>query len=307
MMSIRQFIFWVLIIFLIGIFETQIDAFICNHFVNLAFNSLLVKASCLILAGYFTIEIVRNIKVFNKSIFINCIGVLFIYLLYRCNFIEHSSWEFVNFFGKIKYVDIIVIPLFACLVKCIERNIHSIYIKSNIKKYLDYENNSPIEYKNFDKYNYAEDAENLLKIIVKNSNRASKEAVIIGLQGKWGQGKTSYLNLMKESALLRNDVILLRINVWQCQNYHDLVKYLFKTIGDGINDISIKNTTNDYAKFIIDSNISYLSKIFYFFKREKNYEELFQRISNQIRELGKTVIIQVDDLDRLTSEEVLYT
>ena len=41
--------------------------------------------------------------------------------------------------------------------------------------------------------------------------------------------------------------------------------------------------------------------------REKNPEELFQIISKQIKALNKTLIVQVDDLDRLTSEEVLYT
>ena len=185
------------------------------------------------------------------------------------------------------------------------KNIYNKFLSNNSASELI--SNNPIQSKNEDKLSYAKDAENLLNMLIKNKKRTSEEALIIGLRGKWGQGKTSYFNLMREAALSRKDVILLRLNVWQFSSYQDLVKSLLKIIADGINDISLKNTINEYVKVIIDADISYLSKIISIFHRSKSHEELFQSISKQIKELDKTLVIQIDDLDRLTGEEVFYT
>ena len=144
--------------------------------------------------------------------------------------------------------------------------------------------NAAIERKDHDEFGFAHYAENLMKVISKNREQAASGAIVIQLKGEWGRGKTSYLNLMRECALSHKDIILTRINVWQSHDYKDLVRLFLRTIGESINDVSIRSSINDYAKIIINSNITYLSNITSIVKgdREKNPEELFQIISKQI-------------------------
>ncbi|MCI7287795.1 MAG: P-loop NTPase fold protein [Parabacteroides sp.] len=298
-------IFWIAILFLNIVFESQINAFIDKYIMALNYANIWAKVLYVIIMFFAAIELARNIKIIHASILIHCLFISLLYFLYRQNLIEHPNWKYEILFDDIKYADVIFIPLIISIVKYVKKwmkNIYNKFLSNNSASELI--SNNPIQSKNEDKLSYAKDAENLLNMLIKNKKRTSDGALIIGLRGKWGQGKTSYFNLMREAALSRKDVILLRLNVWQCSKYQTSVKSLLKIIADGINDISLKNTINEYAKVIIDADISYLSKILSIFYRSKSPEELFQSISKQIKELDKTLIIQIDDLDRLTSEEV---
>ena len=308
MKYIKLVIFWIIILFLNIVFESQINAFIDKYIMALNYANIWAKVLYVIIMGFAAIELARNIKIIHVSILIHCLFISLLYFLYRQNLIEHPNWKYEMLFDDIKYADVIFIPLIISIVKYVKKwmkNIYNKFLSNNSASELI--SNNPIQSKNEDKLSYAKDAENLLNMLIKNKKRTSEEALIIGLRGKWGQGKTSYFNLMREAALSRKDVILLRLNVWQFSSYQDLVKSLLKIIADGINDISLKNTINEYVKVIIDADISYLSKIISIFHRSKSHEELFQSISKQIRELDKTLVIQIDDLDRLTGEEVFYT
>lgn len=127
--------------------------------------------------------------------------------------------------------------------------------------------------------------------------------------GEWGEGKTSYLNLMQIHALANPDVILIRINVWQSHGYADMAKKILSTIADGVGDISLRSLIYDYSKVIVDADIPYLSKAIslLFSSRTRQPEELFEAVSEKIKELNKCLIVQVDDLDRLTGREIFYT
>lgn len=146
-------------------------------------------------------------------------------------------------------------------------------------------------------------------MLEKNKIRAEKGAVIVGLNGEWGKGKTSYLNLMRSYADTRKDIILIRINVWQSHSYEDMAKKLLSAIAHGIDDMSLKNLINDYSKAIIDADISILSKLVRLVSigKSRQPEELFDIVGEKIKELNKCLIVQVDDIDRLTGKEILYT
>ncbi|MBE9488253.1 MAG: hypothetical protein IMY73_03620 [Bacteroidetes bacterium] len=131
------------------------------------------------------------------------------------------------------------------------------------------------------------------------------------MRGKWGKGKTSYLNMMQKvvSEKYNDEVIILRFNPWRNSNYNQLTRNFLKVIGEGIGDISIKNTINNYLKTIVDTDINWVSKSVSSIIGGKNKyaDELFEDVSEKIQKLDKLLIIQVDDIDRLTGEEIFNT
>lgn len=307
-------LFWYIVFFLIIIFEEKINILASKCLLYWNPDDIFSKISfslIVLLAGYF---LMRRIKILNLSLLLNAVCVCIIYSLFRFNVIEHTAWDFVPVKGIMKYADAVfvlpIISIIPCIAKFVEKLEDKRKYNSNVDTpSFEISDNNAVGLEADDLFGYAKDAENLLKMLVKNKKRTEKGSVIIGLNGEWGKGKTSYLNLMRNYADTRHDVILIRINVWQSHSYEDMAKKLLSAIANGINDISLKNLINDYSKAIIDADISVLSKLVRLLSigKPRQPEELFNIVSEKIKDLNKCLIIQVDDIDRLTGAEILYT
>lgn len=301
--KVKYILFWVTILFVILLFKSQVDAFICNHLTLLNYEYIGTKISYIILVIIVSVLLYSKIKIHNNDYLLNSVCIIILYLIFRLDIIKHNDWDYISLFGSIKYADLLLMPLVV-----INRNILSKKCVTHISNNL-ISNNNPIESKEDDLYGYYFDANNLLKVILQNKSKAEKGAVVIGLQGGWGQGKTSYLNMMRVAASQYKNVILVRINVWMGNGYENIAKNLLNTIANSIDDLSIKMEIHDYVKAIINANISFLSKIVSSFwgYKPKQTEELFEAVSNKISNLSEILIVQVDDLDRITKDELLYT
>lgn len=306
MKKVKYILFWVTILFVILLFKSQVDAFICNHLTLLNYEYIGTKILYIILVIIASILLLSKIKIYNSDYLLNSICIAILYFIFRFDIIRHDNWYYASLFGPIKYADV----LFFITLIIITKYFIILFPKNTTQVSENLiSDDSPIESQSNDLYGYYSDATNLLRIILQNKSKAAKGAVVIGLQGNWGEGKTSYLNLMREAASSNNGVILVRINVWIGNSYENIAKNLLNTIANSIDDISIKMVIEDYTKAIINANISYLSKIipFLFRNKPKQTEELFDAVSNKICHLNKVIIVQIDDLDRITKDELLYT
>lgn len=304
--KVKYILFWVTILFVILLFKSQLDAFICNHLTLLNYEYIGTKISYIILVIIACILLSSKIKIYDIDYLLNSICIAILYLIFRFDIIKHNDWNYASLLGSIKYADAILFIVFVVITKYFI----ILYPKSTTQVSENLiSDDSPIESKNNDLYGYYNDASNLLRIMLQNKSKAEKGAVVIGLQGEWGKGKTSYLNMMREAASSNKDVILVRINVWMGNSYENIAKNLLNTIANSIDDISIRIKIRDYTKAIIDANISYLSNIvsFLFGNKPKQAEELFEVVSDKICHLDKIIIVQVDDLDRITKDELLHT
>lgn len=301
--------FWCIVFFLIILFEEKINTFASKCMLYWNPDDILSKISFALIAllsGYF---LMRKIKIRNFSLLLNAIFACIIYSLFRFNAIEHTSWNFVPICGFVKYADIVWLSLIISIIRPYVVKINWKNNSNRVKPVSKLSNNSAIESEADDWFGYKADAKGLLKEIVNSKANVENGALIIGLIGKWGKGKTSYLNLMRNQAMTQRDVILIRINVWQSHSYKDMAKKLLSAIANGIDDISLKNLINDYSKAIIDADISVLSKLVRLVSigKPRQPEELFDIVGKKIKDLNKCLIVQVDDIDRLTGEEILYT
>lgn len=303
MKKVKYILFWVTILFVILLFKSQVDAFICNHLTLLNYEYIGTKILYIILVIIASILLLSKIKIYNSDYLLNSICIAILYLIFRLDIIKHDDWYYASLFGLIKYTDVLLVVL---VILNLYIGLFSKKSTAQISGNLISDNN-PIESEEDDLFGYFSDAKNLLKVIIQNKSKAEKGAVVIGLQGEWGKGKTSYLNMMRVAASQNDNVILVRINVWM-GNYEKIAKNLLNTIANNIDDISIKMELRDYSKAIVDANLSYLSKIasFLFNPKTKQTEELFDTVSDRISHLNKIIIVQVDDLDRITKDELLH-
>ncbi|UYF42492.1 KAP family NTPase [Aliarcobacter cryaerophilus] len=151
-------------------------------------------------------------------------------------------------------------------------------------------------------------------------NYVDKESLTIGLYGKWGEGKTSVINLVKEKLEEQTDIIYFRFEPWLYSNTEQLMSMFFKDlsycIGNIYNQNELSKIFNSYAEaFEALSNLpeptgmlKFLSKLLSFiFKKlscQKTLLQLKVDIENYIESLNKKILIVIDDIDRLNNNEI---
>lgn len=136
----------------------------------------------------------------------------------------------------------------------------------------------------------------------------------IGLNGKWGSGKTTIiknvLKIIKDNDLLDNYVII-NFNPWKYDNEKVLLKAFLNEILNSIQystDGIVKETLiEDVIGVIFDSKIvnlgSLLSKEL---KKLNTQPEIYEIVNNYLIDNNKKMLIIIDNLDRIDAEKALF-
>jgi len=182
----------------------------------------------------------------------------------------------------------------------------------------NFEKDLPIEDVSQDILGRDKFAKNLSDAIIRYIElQNNQDCLVIGLEGEWGSGKTSLINLM--SKYLKDKVDIEFFNSWMNLNKDDLGKEflysLFKLLSRKSSDEFIKKC-QCYGKRIlngveiefsgkipgIDTGIS-ISKEIKFEDKSllEQKEELKRSLSSSD---GKWSIVFIDDIDRLSSDEI---
>ncbi|MGV0919903.1 KAP family P-loop NTPase fold protein [Empedobacter falsenii] len=143
-------------------------------------------------------------------------------------------------------------------------------------------------------------------------NLDNEESIAFGITGKWGEGKTSFMNLLKKSILnsKSNNCIIIDFNPWLNISSENIAQDFFNTIETDINkySFSISKDIKEYGNSVIKldktgtlENIINILNI----RNKKNQTEEFEKINNTLKEINKKVIVFIDDLDRLQPSEIL--
>lgn len=157
------------------------------------------------------------------------------------------------------------------------------------------------------------------------------DTLIIGLLGKWGSGKTSIVNLTLEhidTEYIDNPQIkpiIIKFNPWNFSDQKNLLSQFFillsktlkrKEFGKTLNQVG--DLVEDYIIFLEPVTItltgvpgitiiakSLFKSIKDFFVRKlSDLEHIKKKIVDKLLHVEKKIIIIIDDVDRLTNEEV---
>lgn len=183
----------------------------------------------------------------------------------------------------------------------------------------------PIKCKNDDLFDRQHIANTLTKTI---KNYKESDSISIGIIGDWGSGKTSFINMVLEDFKYDENFIIINFNPWNISTRKQLISDFFtklsteigrtdsseqyQKLSDGLKALSY---TFKPLKFIpgldvfasiaseVSGNISdALQKTAEMTK--ENLDDTREKINNEIKSIGKKIIIVIDDLDRLADTDI---
>ena len=251
----------------------------------------------LLITVYVFIEVIKNklykliyiktINYFDKLLF--CCMFTNVFLIY--NFITmHSYWKnllFVSISINLIILLIRLIVISRSLNKATKKevSVYSVYdlYKGKVKsKKLILLEEKEITTSDKDLLDISLFAKGIEDILLQCS---PKETFIISLVGKWGSGKTSITNLVKEKINNSGNAVMETFNPWQYDDKYSLFKgfynYLFRSLGENFGYVNYKETFQKYQNIIF----GVVKKGF-----DISFDNIFERNSNKdIEEIKKSI------------------
>lgn len=181
----------------------------------------------------------------------------------------------------------------------------------------------PIISKNEDLLGREKVANNLAREIKYYKN---KDSLTIGIVGKWGSGKTSFINMVLEN-FEEDEYIIIKFNPWNISSRKQLISDFFLQLSNNIekkgnNKIletigkSLGRLSNFFKPLSLIPTFSILNNIGeiaekgsqfineYLETEKEDLETLKSNINQELEDLDKKILIVIDDIDRLYDEEI---
>lgn len=183
----------------------------------------------------------------------------------------------------------------------------------------------PIISKNEDLLGREKVANNLAREIKYYKN---KDSLTIGIVGKWGSGKTSFINMVLENFKGNDNYIVIKFNPWNISSRKQLISDFFLQLS---NNLKKENVSGEIIS-TIGKSLGTLSKFFkplgfipplsvlstigditekasefineYVESEKEDLETMKRKIDTELEELGKKLLIVIDDIDRLCDDEI---
>jgi hypothetical protein len=194
----------------------------------------------------------------------------------------------------------------------------------------------PIEDANHDDFQRNPFALRIAKTLIE---RKSPESIVVGLYGKWGEGKSSVINLIKKVLTASSGkVVYMVFNPWRFPNEDQLIKYFFTQLAQEIeraipllqNNPS-QQQDNWYSKIsdwgdkrttkTLQTRTETIAELFSTYTKPftglvnidvsgvieshlPDLEKLRERIEAKIKASGKRIVVIIDDVDRLEKKQI---
>ena len=158
---------------------------------------------------------------------------------------------------------------------------------------------------------FAQNIVNILDIIPKN------ESFNFGFSGDWGSGKTSIKNLCLECIEKNNSFNVIHFSPWNIIKKENLITEFFELLKNAIyresGNKKILKQLSSYYEILVNSipSDSFFEKLFKnftfsFLKARDTVKTQKEKITSFLKYeyYGKPILIIIDDLDRLTNDEI---
>lgn len=179
----------------------------------------------------------------------------------------------------------------------------------------NYNTDIPITNENQDSFDRTKFARQITSLC---SNK-TPNSIVVGVYGKWGEGKTS-LNRLVYNAL-PDDIVKINFLPWyfkdETQLLHNFLSEMAKALGRSLESKREKaaKVFSKYSKALnpleklpdIDTSVtvaSFFTKFIGLFSKPLSIEKAKSRIDDFIVDADKNIVVFIDDIDRLDVEEV---
>lgn len=134
-----------------------------------------------------------------------------------------------------------------------------------------------------------------------------QSAYTIGLNAKYGMGKTSFM-IQMQNLLDQHKTSYVCISPWSCTSNVQIVKDFFHSISGVIGrkmGLGINKLLNIYKDLILDVQHAYKIKAFDdLLKNEKSINEVYEEIKTKLSICKEKIVVFIDDVDRLQASEL---
>jgi len=167
----------------------------------------------------------------------------------------------------------------------------------------------PIQSKKEDRLKRAPLAEKVAELIL---DFKGSESFVIGIEGPWGSGKSSFINLILEA--LNDKVFYFEFNPWHFSDQTSLLRDFFSSLSaiePFEKDKNLKDKLFKYSKKLLNfgfQGISLAQGLVNISFNLRNFldtplKEQRNSLNESLLKLNKKVVVIIDDIDRLDVEE----
>lgn len=300
------------------LFTAKVVKYILSKCVSSSWNDVVFGIILLWAVLLCVYRLYKRFHISDKRILISLI-LLFAWCYYR--FLEHVwAFESFTFWNGLKYVDAIAAFLVGNLLVWICFNLCELIVcgwkalvrwfrikTTDDEEYKGFCLDAPLSKSDPDLLN----REKLVKLVCDRiQNTANKDASFaIGVTSEWGNGKTSFLNLIKRN-LDKNRRVIIDYNPWLNSDKKSATLSFFDEMSSALKayDSSLSNDILKYAKMLIDSSggkYANLLNACLNLDGTPTLRKRFEEINDAIKRTKLQIIVFIDDLDRLYDAEIL--
>ncbi|MBD5397764.1 hypothetical protein HDR62_06525 [bacterium] len=234
------------------------------------------------------------------------IAVLIIWLAYRFILGDDTIFVFypVEGLGQLYYVDLIAV---LCLF-CITTRLIKPEKMQKEEETRGFIKDEPIEEWDEDALQRGKMAKDLVVRLL--NTKVDNAAFTLGIVASWGEGKTSFMQLMARSLMEehKDKVIIVKFNPWLYGKEVNLLHVFFDELRRKIApwnrelSMDLRHYANALSK--VDTHWGQVASALKDGFSSRNINEQWKDISEQIKRIQKKIVIFIDDIDRLEGSEM---
>jgi hypothetical protein len=129
------------------------------------------------------------------------------------------------------------------------------------------------------------------------------ESYIIGVNGEWGSGKSTLIELVKRQ--MKDDVHIIDFNPWTSHQPANLPVDFFRTIAASIGSFTMRRTIVHYGLALTKIAKKDIGNIIETLLGKKSLDAQLNEIGDYIKHRNLKLLIIIDDIDRMDGDEIL--
>lgn len=167
----------------------------------------------------------------------------------------------------------------------------------------------------YDELGFAPFAEHLAKSFVKMK---ANNGMVLALNGAWGSGKTTIINYIVsyiKQFPKKEQPVIVYFNPWLFTGDEKMLMHFFKQLQVSFEEEKVlsKDVLNKWVQLLellsdsyddVPSWGKFVIGLLKKFTKASDIEKLRQSITSDLKGKGKKILVIIDDIDRLTSEEI---
>ena len=220
-------------------------------------------------------------------------------------------WMIVEEYPQIAFVDLLIIP--GALILVLQRGVYVFFFSRDKNQFSLFssgirrvENDKPIVSEAEDWLGFADQVDVLFDVLQSLKCLDDQSSLTLGIIAQWGKGKSSFINLLMAKAKEQKDIVV-RFNPRSSKNASQIQEDFFDTFAK---ELSMYYTGFGFLLGRYTKHLGLLGQ----YEWTRPIESLLtlllpekdeQAINAALYWIGRRVYVVIDDLDRLTGEEII--